>query len=256
MKPLDMSRLDRTMMKLAFGLCLVSIAACGDDGATPHPDARVIPDASSPQIDAPSQQPYRHAIALDGVDDFATGEQFATTSTSFAARITWDDQNLYIGYSGPDLSPTTNDASTKWLFVYLDTTAGGETQSRLYNTQRATFPSGFAADYYVRYKIDGTYATVERNDAGTWSTTAPAPATAQAGTFLEISVPLAAISAGTQVGIVTWMINEKNLAEGSYAGLYADNFSDGYAMNLALTAFLQADFSSSRVPNDPANRKP
>jgi hypothetical protein len=234
---------------------LVLLAACGDDGATFKPDARVIPDSAA-QLDTPSQQPYRHAIALDGVDDFATGEHFATTSTSFTARVTWDDQNLYVGYSGPDVTPATNDAATKWLFVYLDTTSGGESQSRLYNTQRASLPSGFAADYYARYKLDGTYTTLERNDAGTWSTTTPAPATAQAGTFLELSIPLSAIGAGTQVGIVTWMINEKDLAEGSYAGLYANNFADGYATNLALTAYLQADFVSPRAPNDPANRKP
>ena len=55
---------------------------------------------------------------------------------------------------------------------------------------------------------------------------------------------------------MTWMINEKNLAEGSYAGLYTNNFTDGYATNLALTAYLQADFLSSRTPNDAANRKP
>ena len=233
----------------------VLLAACGDDGAAPVPDARVIPDGSPPQIDAP-MLPYRHAIALDGVDDFATGEQFATTSPSFTARVTWDDQNLYIGYAGPDLSPATSDAATKWLFIYFDTTAGGESQSRLYNTQRATFPSGFTADYYVRYKVDGTFTTLERNDTGTWSTATPAPATAQADTFLELSIPLTAIGATTGAGIVTWMVNEKSLAEGSYAGLYTNNFTDGYAMNLALTAYLQADFSSTRAPNDPANRKP
>ena len=42
----------------------------------------------------------------------------------------------------------------------------------------------------------------------------------------------------------------------AYAGLYADNFSDGYAMNLALTAYLQADFTSPRTPNDPAGKQP
>ena len=46
------------------------------------------------------------------------------------------------------------------------------------------------------------------------------------------------------------------IAEGSYAGLYATNFTDGYAANLALTAYLQADFTASRVTNDPANKKP
>ena len=83
-----------------------------------------------------------------------------------------------------------------------------------------------------------------------------APTTAQAGTLLELSIPLTAIGAATQLGIVTWMINEKDLAEGSFAGLYANNFTDGYAMNLALTAYLQADFLSARTPSDAANKKP
>jgi hypothetical protein len=233
---------------------LLMLAACGDDGMQTPPDARPIPDGSVAQD--VSQQPYRHSIAVDGVDDFAANEQLATTSTSFVARITWDDQNLYVGYSGPDVTPATSDASSKWLFIYLDTKAGGAAQSALYNTQRATFPTGFAADYYARYKIDGTYATLERDDAGTWTTATPAPTTAQADTLVELSIPLAAIGAGTQLGIVTWMINEKALAEGSFAGLYPNNFTDGYAMNLALTAYLQADFLSSRTPSDAANKRP
>lgn len=238
------------------GWWLVLLAACGDanvDGS--HPDARVIPDGEA-QVDDSQQQPYRHAIALDGLDDFATDEQFATTSTSFGARITWDDKYLYVGYSGPDLATTTGDANTKWLFVYLDTIAGGAAQSELYNTQRAMFPGGFTADYYARYKADGTFATLERYTGGAWSSTAPAPATAQADTFLELAIPLSAIGAGTQLGIVTYMINEKSLAEGTYAGLYATNFIDGYSANMPLTAYLEADLASARVPNDPANRKP
>ena len=240
------------MMTAAVPLLLLC-AACGDD-ANVMVDARPIPDSA--EIDAPSMQPHRHVITLDGNDDFAVSEAFPTTSASFGARITWDDANLYAGYSGPDLSTTVGDASTKWLFIYLDTITGGEAQSEQYNTQRATFPSGFAADFYVRYKVDGTFATLERNDAGDWMTAAPAPSTAQAGTFVELAIPLTSINAGTQLGIVTWMINEKALAEGSFAGLYTDNFTDGYAVNLALTAYLHADFTSTRTPNDPANRRP
>lgn len=239
----------------SWSLALV-LAACSEGGSsTEKPDARALADASM-QIDGSSQVPYRHAIALDGLDDFATGEQFATTSTSYEARVTWDEKNIYIGYSGADLAPTTGDANTKWLFIYLDTKPGGEAQSEQYNTQRATFPSGFAADYYVRYKCDGTFTTLERNDAGTWNTATPAPVTAQANTFFELSLPLTSIGAGTQVGIVTWMINEKSTVEGSFAGIYANNFTDGYATNLALTSYLGADFTSPRGPNDPANKKP
>lgn len=233
---------------------VLALAACGDDNKDTRPDARVIPDASTTDV---PPAPYRHAIVLDGNDDFASGDTFDTTSSpTFLARVAWDDVNLYVGYSGPDLAPTATDAAQKWVFVYLDTSAGGQTQGEQYNTQRATFPSGFGAEYYVRYKCDGTFATLERFDGADWITASPAPSTAQSGTFVELSIPLSAIGAGPALGVVTYMINEKSLSEGSYAGLYPNNFVDGYAANLALSAYLRADFTSPRVPNDLANRRP
>ena len=237
-------------MKAALALLL--LVACGDD-TKQHPDARVIPDTSTHDVTAP---PYRHTITIDGIDDFSPTEVIATTSASYIARIAWDDTNLYVGYSGADLSTTTGDAGTKWLFVYLDTTAGGEAQSEMYNTQRATFPTNFQADYYARYKVDGTLTSLQHVVGGTWTTASPAPMTGQSGTFLELAIPLSAIGAGSQLDLVTYMINEKQLAEGTYAGLYATNFVDGYSTNVPLTVYLHADFTSSRTPSDPANGRP
>lgn len=239
-------------MKLALVLGL--LAACGDVDMK-HPDARVVPDVA-PIPDMPPQ-PYRHVITIDGTDDFSPNELFATTSTSFSARVTWDDENLYIGYEGPDLATSTSDADQKWLFIYLDTAAGGETQSQLYNTQRATFPGTFAADYYARYKVDGTFVSLEHAaGGGTWTTASAPPAIGQSGTFLELAIPLSKIGAGTSVDLVTYMINEKALAEGTFAGLYVTNFTDGYSVNMPLTAYLHADFTSQRTPNDDANKRP
>ena len=52
------------------------------------------------------------------------------------------------------------------------------------------------------------------------------------------------------------MINEKPDFEGSFAGLYGDNFTDGYAAALPLTRYLRIDFVSPLAPNDPENRAP
>lgn len=253
-----MSLLRPVLACLILGACAHSTSPGAPADAPPQRDAPP-PPIDAPAIDAPPV-PYRHTIVLDGMDDFAAADTFTTTSSpSFAARVTWDDQNLYVGYSGPDLSPQATDASTKWLFVYLDTDPGagtGATQSQVYNTQGATFPSGFGAEYYARYKVDGTLTSLEQYGNGTWTTVTPAPSTAQAGQYVELAIPLAQIGAGAKLGIVTWMINEKQLAEGSYAGLYQGNFTDGYAMNLALTRYLRADFTSSRDPDDPANQAP
>jgi hypothetical protein len=245
-------------MRVAGAVCLAALGVAGGcsrgTASAGHPDARV--DAFELPEEAITVPPHRHTIALDGIDDFTGDETFGTTSTTFTARITWDDANLYVGYSGPDLSTTVAQADTKWLFVYLDTIAGGETQSEMYNTQRVTFPSGFAADDYARYKVDGTLTSLQHVATGVWSTVAPAPATAQSGTFVELAIPLSSIGSPSSVGIVTWMINEKMLAEGTFAGLYADNFGDGYAANLALTRYVVADFSSPRAPNDLGARQP
>lgn len=248
------SRVHRAGRVLIAAASILVAAACGT--ASPSagvPDARTTADSSTPD-EATS---YRRTITLDGIDDFTADEKFLTTSDAFAARITWDDANLYIGYGGPDLSTTVGEGNTKWLFVYLDTVpSAGEPQSEQYNTQRATFPVDFAAEYYVRYRANGNFTTLERADAGDWMTATPAPSVAQADTFVELAIPLSSIGSPTKLGLVTWMINEKNLVEGTYAGLYADNFTDGYHATLALTAYLEIDLASSRVPNDPAARRP
>lgn len=232
---------------------LLLLAACEPPTAA-KPDARVVTDTAPPSEAA--MQPYRHIIAIDGTDDFFNSELFATTSASFTARIAWDEQYLYVGYEGPDLATSTSDADKKWLFVYLDTTMGGEAQSEQYNTQRAAFPSGFAADYYARYKVDGTFSTIERANNGAWSTATPGPTTATNGMFAELAIPLSTIGAASSLDLVTYMINEKALAEGTFAGLYEGNFVDGYSTAMPLTAFLHVDFTSGRAPNDPANKRP
>jgi len=236
-----------------LGFLAVILPSCGPHASSPKLDGAPRPD--SPASDAAlhdAPQPYRHTIMIDGVDDFTPAETFMTTSSpSFTARVTWDDNYLYIGYSGPDLSTTTTDASTKWLFVALDVTTGGATQSLTYNTQHATFPSGFTADFYARYKCDGTFTTLERYDTASstsWSTYAPAPMTGQGGNYLEMAISLAQLGAGTQLSVVTWMINENNGVESSYAGLYMDNFIDGYASDLQLTKYLPIDFRATTPP--------
>ena len=251
------------------GALVVALAACGSSPSTPHLDSgHGAVDAhlvdAAPHADATGPDgapgPYRHAIAIDGTDDFVPAEVFATTSSpSYGARIAWDDTNLYLGYAGPDLDPTAANASTKWVFAYLDVDPGagtGAATSLTYNTQHATFPTGFGAEYYLRWKCDATLASLERFDGTTWAPATTAPTSAHGTQYMEMAIARAAIGNPTKLGVVTWMINEQNLAESSYAGIYAGNFTDGYAANLALAKYLRIDFASAAVPNDPANAAP
>lgn len=233
------------------------IAACSKGSATGSIDAA--PKVDAKETDA-APGVYAHEIVIDGIDDFLSAEQFSTTSTGYDARVTWDADNLYVGYSGADLDPTAADTATKWLFIYVDVDPGmpnGALVDETYNTQGATFPAGFRADYYVRWRCDATLLTLKKHDGAAWVDQATVPPAARGGSFVEIAIPRAVLGASVgKMSLVAWMINEKANVESSYAGLYAGNFVDGYAANLALTKYLAIDFASARDPNDVANQKP
>jgi hypothetical protein len=238
------------MTRLAW---LLVVGACSKGTATASIDAA---PKDGKAIDAVGA--YQHRIMIDGIDDFLSSEQFSTTSAGYGARVTWDADNLYVGYAGADLDKTAADTSTKWLFIYIDVDPGmpsGALASETYNTQGATFPAGFRADFYVRWKCDTTLLTLKQFGGATW-TDGAAPPASNVGAFVEFAIPRSALGASTTMSVVTWMINEKNGVESSYAGLYATNFTDGYAASLALTKFLKIDFAAPRDPNDAANQGP
>lgn len=256
---------------LLVAACATTQATPGDAGAidaaeltdAPRPDAASAVDADPPVPDAAPDagtSPYRHTILIDGTNDFAAGDTFATTSDpEYVAHASWDDANVYLGYRGPDLDPAAVDASTKWLFVYLDADPGaatGAAASMTYNTQHAAFPAGFGAELYYRWKCDGSFATLEVLEGTTWVTSPTAITVARSGDFLELALPRSLFAGAGVVGITAWMINEKPGLESSYAGLYQDNFTDGYAADLGLTRYLAADFSSAANPSDPSHAAP
>jgi hypothetical protein len=233
---------------------MCALAGCSKGSASAGIDAPPKKDA----LDPDAVMPYRHTIQVDGVDDFLSSEQFPTTSAGYGARAAWDDTSIYIGYEGADLDPATVDTATKWLFVYVDADPGtpnGALVDETYNTQGATFPAGFRADFYVRWKCDASLLSLKTFSGGTWME-GTAPQAAHAASFVEFAIPRSVIAVSDRVDVVAWMINEKNGAESSYAGLYTGNFADGYAANLALTKFLKIDFTSTRDPIDPANQGP
>jgi hypothetical protein len=236
------------------------LAACGTAGSAgldsnPPDDAPL----GAEMIPGDELAPYRHTITIDGGDDFVALEQFPTTSGAYTARVTWDDASVYVGYSGPDLDPAALDTSFKWLFVYVDFDPGaatGATTSLRYNTQQAMFPAGFGAELYARWKADATFTSIEQRQSDDTYTTIDTPVAQQAGTFVEFAIPRALLGGSSEIGLVTWMINEKADVEGSFAGLYGDSFTDGYAPALPLTRYLRINFISPLAPNDPANRAP
>ncbi|MEJ7596704.1 MAG: hypothetical protein WKG01_02240 [Kofleriaceae bacterium] len=228
-----------------------------DDGAVPI-DAQGDDAAADAPLDGMAAA-YSHTITIDGNDDFVAADTFTTTSASYTAKVSWDSEHVYLGYAGPDLDPAAPQAATKWLFAYVDVDPGAATgaiTSQLYRTQRAAFPSGFGAEYYARWKCDASLVSLEQHQAGDTWVSAATPASARTGTFVELAIPRAVLGPATTIGVVTWMINEQDGVEASYAGLYTGNFTDGYTASLPITKYLRIDFASPRAPNDPANQVP
>lgn len=259
-----------------LSLLLSILGACGDSPSLPdaakHVDARprdgsvpivdAPPDGPpQPPIDAPDAPPgpYQHTIAIDGTDDFLTTERFGTTSATYEADITWDATNLYLGYHGADIDGTTPNAGQKWVFAFVDADPGAATGalvSPTYNTQHAAFPTGFGAEYYLRWKCDGSFATIEQYAAGAWTTSATTPTIARTGQLVELAFPRSLLGGATTAGIATYMINEADQVEATYAGLYPTSFTDGYGAAVPIAHYLRADFTAMRAPNDPANQAP
>jgi cysteine-rich repeat protein len=168
--------------------------------------------------------PYSHTITIDGTNDFAQNETFATTSVGYTAYIAWDASNVYVGLSGPDVA---SQSLTKFFQVYLGG-ANGTTSGVQYNTQAPTLP--FSARYHVRWKADNQFT-----QALTWNGAAWVDAGVnfvgdvnQNGQFIEMRLPKADFGSPQTLQLHISMINEENAFEGTYSGAPSTSFIDGY----------------------------
>jgi len=59
--------------------------------------------------------------------------------------------------------------------------------------------------------------------------------------------------AGTPLGVLGFMINWNDLAEGTDAGLYAGSFTDGYSAAMPVTRYLRLDLDAIEAPNSAAH---
>ena len=200
-----------------------------------------------------------HTISIDGTNDFAGDETFATTSGGYTAYITWDASTLYLGYDGNDVG--SGSSSTKWVLFYFDTdpqmtpTSGtGTTTGQQYNTQQPGLP--FSANYHLRWKTDNSYTNMGNwngsawdygSGSGYWTGSAN-----NTGNYVEISVPLSDLGNPSQIYITSFMINEQDGGEWTYAGNPSDAFSDGYDPDVA--HYYGFNLNSGVAPNAAGNK--
>ena len=208
-----------------------------------------------PEPDAAPRNPYRHTIEVDGQSSFTGDEVFPTTTDSYSAYATWDDERLYVGYLGSDVAA---DDPGKWLLVYLDVGPGGTSSGERYNTQTPAFPAGFRADVYYRWQSSGGIEGVKEWTGSAWQDAPPslAATSARGGSLLEVSLPLADLGDPAEIGVAVLWINETDGLEAAYGGLYADSFADGYHASIPVARYLAIDRASPLPPNDAGNQRP
>lgn len=190
---------------------------------------------------------------IDGDNDFSPGEKFATSSTAtgYEGFIAWDAKNLYFGMSGNDIGPGAD--PKKWLLIYIEG-ATGTTQGVKYDDggqgtgQQPTLP--FSAGYHLGFKTDLSHTNKSRWDGGAWVDAGVTllPVAMRKGSFVEISLPRAAIGDPATVKVHMSVINEAAGSEWTYSAVPASSITDG--PDPAYSKYFEFDLNDlAKAPN-------
>jgi cysteine-rich repeat protein len=187
--------------------------------------------------------PPKHTISIDGTNDFAPSETFATTTAGSTAYFAWDATYLYVGMEAFEVA---SGSSTRWVVLYLGG-AGGTTTGVQYNTQAPTLP--FAAKWHVRWKASNDFT-----NALTWTGNAWADAAwdftgdvFQSGDFVELRIPRADVGSPSTLDVHVGMLDEQAGSEKTYASAPSTSHVDSYDPNY--TKRFSIDFASCAGPS-------
>jgi hypothetical protein len=209
------------------------------DAPATAPPAEAAPPEEAGPSEAGTEAGPGTGHVVDGVNDFAPGEKFATTSTavdaSYHAYAAWDAKNIYFGMEGNDVPANTANAVNKWVMMYIGRdAAAGSTTGLPYDTagdvQQPTLP--FPASIHLRWKVSGDYTNVQQWNAAMtkWEDAPLVPLTVfRQGSFVEMAVSRAALGSPTKIQLVMNMLIEGSASvhdDFTYAGVPSNAFTD------------------------------
>lgn len=202
-----------------------------------------------------------HTIIIDGNNDFQSDETFSTSSSGYTTYVTWDADNIYLGYSGNDIGSGQSDK--KWIVFYFDTDAnlnplsGNGTQNAIaFNSQNWVLP--FKADFMIQIRTDGGYNSLKRFNGSTWIDVSPHNMQIfdnNSSNFIEIKIPKASLNNPTKIYVLGYFINEQSGGEWTYAS-FPDNSlrnGDGYKNPGYFDHWYGFELTSNISPNAPNN---
>jgi hypothetical protein len=170
---------------------------------------------------------YFHTIAIDGTNDFAANEAFATSTSGHTAYTAWDSNYVYFGMSSPDVASGNADV---WLVAYFGGTPGTSTGVG-YNTQQPQLP--FDARYHVRWRASNDFTDVMEFDGADWQVDGDSfelnPGDIyQSGTFVELRVSLYDLALPSELQMHVGILRETAFTEASWAAHPGGSYVDGY----------------------------
>ncbi len=174
-----------------------------------------------------------HTIPLNGTNDFAADEDFPTSTSGYLGYITWDADNLYLGYTGPIFGePNDTTRGSTRIFWYVDTDPQPDLKSG-YGTDRAatvwtqimehqpwwfdeqSWQLPFNADYYIKSsytKKDSIYAVYGAwsNQDSVWGRTGLDTTFANLNldqNYYEVKLPWDSLGNPTEINILAYMVS-------------------------------------------------
>ncbi len=186
-----------------------------------------------------------HTINIDGTNDFAASENISTSTSGYVNYITWDKDNLYIGYTGDDIG--TSESDKKWIVFYFDTDPkldpassgdAGTTAAIGFNTQNWTLP--FNADYMLQVRTDEGFNSFKKYSGSNWADSTTAGISFydnDASNFIEIKIQLSKLGSPQQINVLGYFINETAFSETTYGIFPSSSLADGYYSSGTFTEY-------------------
>ena len=190
---------------------------------------------------------YYHTIVLDGVNDFAPEESFATASFQHTGYVAWDLDYLYLGMTAFDLSV---DEPNTWFVGYLGGMPGTN-MGALYNTQQPMMP--FDARWHMGYRAADDFGGLAEWDGNMWvdSGVGPIPNSGDVAfseDFVEMRIAWDDLDNPEEIAVHLGMLRDAPFNEASWAAVPSGSYNDGYDPDYSLYYFF--DLTGSVVPVD------
>ncbi len=196
-----------------------------------------------------------HTLNIDGLNDFKVAtEKFNTTSNStLPAYVTWDNQYLYVGFSGSTPSGTVTD-NDRAYHIYLDTdpqsnpTTG--TGSVYGSAWRFSPMLPFTANYHYAFKTVNNEEVKQYYNNSFWANATFATNNWKGAGFWEARIKLSDIGNPTKIYLVAYVEEDWNngfICGGLPSGLFTNTNTQG-----AITfnnAFLGFELQQGIIPN-------